>query len=310
MRYIGSVPTEQDSNRLRDHLYVLGVEAQVEPAGGEWEVWVRDEDKVELGRRELAQYRQSPSDPRYQSAQVEAEKRRRSLERERRQIQSLQRNGREAFVVGGPNRRRALCILLFILSSLVFLITERGSVASAVTRDLLFVEVKMPSGRNPADVWASIRGGEVWRMVTPAFLHFSWPHIIMNLLALNHFGGLIEDRRGTVRLAIMFLVFAIAGNVGQAMWDPASRFGGLSGALFGLFGYLWMMTHFRPDSGLVLRSELIIFTLVFFFLCIAASFDSMASSLGQWLPPVANAAHAGGLVAGVLWGLWESHRRG
>jgi GlpG protein len=309
MRFIGSVPTEQDSIRLRDHLFVIGVDVQVEPAGGEWEVWVRDEDKVELGRRELAQYRQAPFDPRYQAAQAEADQRRRSQERERRQIQSLQRDGREAFA-SGPRRRRAFCILVFVLSAAVFLLTERGSVTSAITRDLLFVEVKMPLARNPPDVWTSIRGGELWRLVTPAFLHFSWPHIIMNLLALSYFGGIIEDRRGTVRLAAMFVVFAIAGNIGQAVWEPASRFGGLSGALFGLFGYLWMMTHFRPESGLVIRPDTIMLTLIFFFACILSSLEAMAGTLGQWLPSVANAAHAGGLVAGVVWGLWEARRRG
>jgi GlpG protein len=308
MRYIGNVPTELDSVRLGDHLFLMGVDVQVEPAGGEWEVWVRDEDKVEVGRRELAQYRQAPADPRYHAAQVEAERKRRSLERERRQSQSLQRDGREAFG-GGVRRRRGLVLLVIILSSFVFLYTERGSIVSPVTRDLLFVEVKPSTTRNPADVWASIRSGEVWRLVTPAFLHFSWPHIIMNLLALSHFGGMIEDRRGTARLAAMFLLFAVVSNIGQAVWSPANPFGGLSGVLFGLFGYLWMMTHFRPDSGLAIRSETIMFTLIFFAVCIASSLEGLAPTLGQWLPPVANAAHTAGLVAGIAWGLWDARRR-
>lgn len=309
MRYIGNVPTELDSIRLGDHLFLMGVEIQVEPSGGEWEVWVRDEDKVELGRRELAQYRQTPADPRYQTAQVEAERRRRSLERERRQSQSLQRDGRDSFRSGSP-RRRPLVLLVIILSSLVFLLTERGNTSLPITRDLLFVESKPSVVREPVDIWSSIRGGEVWRLVTPAFLHFGWPHIIMNLLVLSHFGGIIEDRRGTVRLAILFLALAVISNIGQAMWSPGIRFGGLSGALFGLFGYLWMMTHFRPESGLVIRSETILFTLVYYTLCIASSLEATAGTLGQWMPPVANAAHTAGLVAGIVWGLWDAHRRG
>ncbi len=309
MRYIGNVPTEMDSIRLGDHLFLMGVDVQVEPAGGAWEVWVRDEDKVEMGRRELAQYCQTPADPRYQQAQVEAEKRRRSLERERRQSQSLQRDGREAFAAG-PSRRRPLVLLVVILSSLVFILTDRGSISSPITRDLLFVEPKPQAIRDTVEIWSSIRGGEVWRLVTPAFLHFGWPHILMNLLALSHFAGLIEDRRGTVRIALMVLLLAVVSNVGQAMWEPAARFGGLSGALFGLFGYLWMMTHFRPESGLTIRPETVIFTLVFYAVCIASRFDVMADTLGQWMPPVANAAHTAGLVAGVVWGLWDAHRRG
>ena len=70
-----------------------------------------------------------------------------------------------------------------------------------------------------------------------------------------------------------------------------------------------MMTHFRPESGLVIRPETIMFTLVFFAVCIASSLEGLAPTLGQWLPPVANAAHTAGLVAGIAWGLWDARRR-
>src|SRR6185437_5682340 len=99
--------------------------------------------------------------------------------------------------------------------------------------------------------------------------------------------------------------------LGHAIWDgyiphpvPSPNFGGMSGVVYGLFGYDWMKARFHPELGLSIDPTNIIIMMVWFFLCMTPLMDSILGS------GVANAAHAGGLIAGMLIGyvptLWHS----
>ena len=61
--------------------------------------------------------------------------------------------------------------------------------------------------------------GEVWRLVTPIFMHGNILHIFFNMWWLSAFGTMIEVRRGTLRLAGLVLIAAIISNIGQHFYD-------------------------------------------------------------------------------------------
>ena len=61
--------------------------------------------------------------------------------------------------------------------------------------------------------------GEVWRLVTPIFMHGSLLHIFFNMWWLGDLGTMIEVRRGTLRLAGLVLIAAVVSNVGQHFYD-------------------------------------------------------------------------------------------
>jgi GlpG protein len=134
--------------------------------------------------------------------------------------------------------------------------------------------------------------GQLWRLATPAFLHFSIPHILFNLLWLRMLGGAIESRRGLARYAGLVLLIAVVSNIGQYAATGSPLFGGMSGVVYGVFGYLWMKERFAPESGLSLPPNCVFWMLGWFVLC---WFDVMG--------PIANWAHTFGLVAGMLVGL-------
>jgi len=69
-------------------------------------------------------------------------------------------------------------------------------------------------------------------------------------------------------------------------------FGGMSGVLYGLFGYAWMKSRFEPGLGLWVDQGTVVILIAWFFLC-------MTGLVG----PIANAAHAGGLVSGLVIGV-------
>jgi GlpG protein len=99
-------------------------------------------------------------------------------------------------------------------------------------------------------------------------------------------------------------VIAGLSNLGQ-MYMSGPGFGGMSGVVYGLLGYIWIRGKFDPASGLYLHSSTVIMMLIWFFIC-------FAPNAIPGMPRIANTAHAVGLVSGMVWGYLSSlkYRRG
>jgi GlpG protein len=89
-------------------------------------------------------------------------------------------------------------------------------------------------------------------------------------------------------------LIAVTSNVAQYM-TGSLRFGGMSGVVYGLFGYIWMKSRYQPGSGFYMPPNTVILMLGWFVLCTTG-----------WIGPVANAAHGVGLVVGAIAGRWRS----
>lgn len=136
---------------------------------------------------------------------------------------------------------------------------------------------------------------EWWRLLGPAFIHFSALHIIFNLLWWGMLGARIERTLGVSMLLIVFLVSATISNAAQAIFsDPVQAnlylFGGLSGVVYAVMGFVWWLGWLRPSWGLSLPNSIVGFMLVWLVLGYA---DIL------WVN-MANAAHTAGLISGCL----------
>jgi membrane associated rhomboid family serine protease len=80
--------------------------------------------------------------------------------------------------------------------------------------------------------------GEWWRLVTAAFLHYGPVHLLLNMVALYWFGSLLEERIGSARYLLLYLVSGIAGSAGALLWSNGflTPTVGASGAIFGILG--------------------------------------------------------------------------
>ena len=116
------------------------------------------------------------------------------------------------------------------------------------------------------------------------------------MLWLRDLGSMIEGRQSSWRLAILVLVIAACSNLAQ-FWFGGPVFGGMSGVVYGLLGYIWMRGKFDPGSGLYLHPSTVGMMIIWFFACFTPI-----------VPHVANAAHAAGLVMGIAWGYLSSLR--
>ncbi len=297
MRQIGKLPKELAPELFHDHLLAMGVKSRIDLEPDGRPIWIYNEDHVETARRELALYLADPDNPRYQSAKTAAQAAR---QRDRALDKAYRKNARDvADLWTAPRlRQRPLTMALILISIMVFVL-EQSSKGRVVIDDLSITADRFDEqGEEFDDGLAGIRSGEFWRLVTPIFIHFGLMHLFFNMSAMSVLGTLIETRRGTGRLLVLVLITALVSNLGQYYYMERMQpgmyhlFGGMSGVLYGLFGYLWMKTLHEPEQGMILHPQSVMFGIVWLILCMTGAFGA-----------IANAAHVTGLAAGVVLGI-------
>ena len=147
----------------------------------------------------------------------------------------------------------------------------------------------------------SINAGEVWRLVTPIFLHFSIFHLIFNSLFLWVLGQKIEYRIGSLYFFMSVFFISIISNLSQYLLAESVLFGGLSGLVYGLLGFTWISCKFSREPIMLIPQGLFGFMLVWLFLGISGIVEFILDI------QVANTAHTTGLISGMILGLSLIH---
>jgi GlpG protein len=296
LRQIGTLPKGLDPKAFADHLLTLGMKTRIDERPEGWDVWIYHEDHLAQARDELQRYLSHPDDPRYRVATEAAQAIRRNEQQLEKKFRKNYREVTDLWAAPGF-RRRPLTSIMIALSVVVFLL-QNSPTGRSVQEQLLFTTFYADLRGEPHDNGLDpILRGEVWRLVTPIFMHVNLIHIFFNMWWLNALGTLIEVRRGTLRLAGLVLVAAVVSNLGEYFYDlrahghavPAE---GMSGVVYALFGYIWIKGLYEPEQGMIMHPNNVNIMILWLFLC-------MTGVIG----PVANAAHVMGLVVGVVFGV-------
>jgi len=293
MRLIGHLPTEDQARTFSDVLYVRGIQNQVEAeAGHGWAVWVGDDDELRQASEVLAAFRANPHDAKFKAdARQAARVRREQAEAEGAYAKKV-RDSRQIFHSLTGSGFGPLTVALICVSVGVFIFSKYGQQVGRVA--VLFLS-EYNTGL------PEVMSGQVWRLLTPIFIHFGVLHIFFNLLWLRDLGNMIEQRQGTLHLALLVAVIGILSNLAQygihlaPLFTGGPFFGGMSGVVYGLVGYIWMRGKYDPACGLALHPATVLMMVIWFFVCLAGLFGS-----------VANMAHFAGLVMGLAWGYLAS----
>ncbi len=144
-----------------------------------------------------------------------------------------------------------------------------------------------------SDLLSSLTGGQVWRLFTPAFMHFNLPHIIFNLLWVWVVGRRIESYLGWPVLLGLFLFSALVSNIAQ-FWVSGPMFGGMSGFVFALLGFAWFWDRLKPSRMIGMPPALMGFMIFWLVLGYTGALESL--DMGS----IANTAHLAGLIAGLV----------
>jgi rhomboid protease GluP len=137
-----------------------------------------------------------------------------------------------------------------------------------------------------------INQGEIWRFITPIFIHIGLLHLFFNSYALWIIGPQVEKLYGGARFLTIYVLTGVAGVAASYWYHPEGPSAGASGAIFGLFGTLFVFViKYRNSIPASFRTTLG-----------KGVFVTIGINLviGFMLPMVDTAAHLGGLVAGGL----------
>lgn len=276
MRVIGHLDSEAVAVRFGDFLYVNGIRNEVEhEREGAWAIWVYEEEEMERARQLLAYFLKEPGSTQFLEASERAREQREAEEDQGEAAARRYHTREEIFAAEQPYRAGRLTLGLIGVSVMV-------AVLSGMGENRAFLSGWFMS-------WPAVMNGEVWRLLTPIFIHFGPLHIIFNMLWLYDLGGIMETKLGTARFAIMVLVLGILSNLGQ-YFGTGANFGGMSGVVYGLLGYIWIRGKFDPGSGFFLHPTTVALMIIWFFLGV---FGMMS---------MANIAHGAGLGIGMAWG--------
>ncbi len=261
-------PAQLLANYLRTH----GIQAGVSPTDdSRYLVSLANGHQVDEAREIAEQFVRDPANPKYQQAAWQKGEKVK-LAKSPSQVRST---------VIANARRAPFTALVFVLCAVTYLLSVFGLAQP------IFHAVMM----QPLPVL--MENHEWWRILGPAFIHFSILHIVFNLLWWGMLGAQIERTLGLSMLLLVFAVSAIFSNVAQSFFtDPISGmllpFGGLSGVVYALMGFVWWLGWLRPGWGLSLSNSIVGFMLVWLVLGYA---DILWVSM-------ANAAHTVGLITG------------
>lgn len=286
MRCIGSLHDERQAKHLSDFFAVSGIEHRMDmESPGTWDVWIYAEDQLERARQIYQDYLKNPPVAFDPHVAHKAEALRQKVIDEYKKNQARHIDVRTQWQGRGFFREAPITFVLIAVSVLVALYSQLGSAPQKV----LHLFISEYRGGLP-----EISNGQIWRLITPVFLHFGFLHVFFNLMWLKDLGAVIEKVKGSAFYLFLFVVTAVFSNLGQYFYSGPS-FGGMSGVVYGFLGYVWMKGRFDPGSGLILMPGVVTMMMIWFVVCLTG-----------FLGPVANAAHGVGLLVGVIVGLVES----
>lgn len=289
MRLLAEFDDETTAQRLGDYFVTQSIDNEVESDDGVWNLWIKDDDQLDEANTVYHRFLRDPQADEFTNCQAEAKKRREKLRKEGERYHRRLRDGRLATAqtasAPGPVTWTivGLCVLVGAFT---------GFSDPFKTMEALFISATPPQ----VAFLPEVRQGEVWRLITPAILHGDILHLAFNMYWMLFFGAAVESKSGSRFLAGLCFLIALGSNFAQYILVN-HMFVGLSGVVYGLFGFVWVMSRRAPMTGYRLDQGTATILMIFFFI-------GFLGFLG-----VANYVHAGGLILGATTGFIESARK-
>lgn len=292
MRLIGHIQESSHAAAFGDYLFLQGVENDVEREDdGSYSIWAHDEECIEKAVKLLKEFEANPDGAQYQDLEDKARQRREKIEQEnagRPPVTFESRDVVQARRFGmGPitGSMIAFSCVVFVLSSFS---SDIESIMSLFIRE--FQVFSTEYRWNPGQGLSEVRSGQVWRLVTPIFIHFGVLHILFNMMWLRQLGSAMEHIDGKLFFSLFVIITAAASNYAQYLVKGSPVFGGMSGIVFALFGFVWMKSKYDFMSGYAIDPQTVGLMLIWFAICFTG------------FMPIANTVHSVGLGMGVACG--------
>lgn len=253
-----------------DHLNAKGIVARLERKSDGMALYLRDADALPQAQEELSRFLDNPNHERYLAASW--------VSGDTEDTLSLSHFYRDSSLGKAVRQTGKITAVVMLLCTILFVFTGQGY-NDLTLMPLLFFS----STVDMMDL------SQAWRWFSPSFLHYGVFHFLFNLGAWWIFGGMIERLQSGSRLFMVLLLSSFASNTIQFLFT-GNNFVGLSGVVYGIFGYLWLYIKLTPNAPFRIPPAMFIFILV-----------TLALGFLDFLP-VANHAHLSGLIMGAVLG--------
>ncbi|OUR73153.1 hypothetical protein A9Q77_05565 [Marinomonas sp. 42_23_T18] len=135
---------------------------------------------------------------------------------------------------------------------------------------------------------------QYWRLITPIFIHFSMIHIAFNLLWMWDIGRKVEKVIGSYFYLLLVLLTALLSNYLQYLSTESPLFGGMSGVVYAIIGFAWLVPKLIPHCPSLISKPIMIFLILW----LALGYSNVFEQIG--MGKMANTAHLIGLVCGLV----------
>lgn len=283
MRQIGEINGRGRADRFLNFLAAQGIPAEaLDEKDGRLSIWVINEDHLVEAEQHFVSFKVSPDAAVFNAPPQSKTKPKLKASAKRSRYIDVRSEifGRNALTFS------SVTVLLITASVLLTLLSSTPS--GAALKPLLYYSEFM--GNN----FGEIRDGQIWRLVTPIFLHAGFIHLLFNMLWVYQLGGAIEVNEGRFYLLGFTVVFAAIVNTAQYIVSGPA-FLGFSGVAYAYLGYVWMMSRYQPATRYSISRDTVVMMVVWIVVCYTGL-----------LGPVANTEHVAGFVSGTAFGFLRS----
>lgn len=179
-------------------------------------------------------------------------------------------------------KRRPVTMSILLITSLIFMSIQIFRFGTTTSSQTIFEFGGMYGNYLKYD------SSQIWRLVTPIFVHIGWQHFLFNTFAIYVVGQLAEQIWGSWRFLALYLLSGIMGNIFTLFLTPDVVAAGASTSIFGVFAAIAVAGYFGRNPYLKQMGQayqgIIIVNLLF----------------NLFMPNVGIVGHFGGIVGGLL----------
>lgn len=267
---IGCFSDKKNAKVFSNFLKSKEIENKVEQHQSQHEVWIINETYLEQAKLFFADFNANPNDV---SFHVKLER------KTTNDTAALHASYRKNFKRAHGNSISWALIVIVVLAYLFSLIDQNKIL-------LKYCLIALPSVP-VLQLWLY----QPWRLFSPVLLHFSIFQLLFNGYMLYYLGSFIEKKNSRIFYCLLLFFSIVLPNIVQMVFS-GFYFGGLSGVVYALFGFLWVTAKYNPWSGYYLRKDIIFWMLGWLVL----------SFIG-WLGHAMFAGSLAGLVVGGVFAL-------
>ncbi|MBP9709230.1 MAG: rhomboid family intramembrane serine protease, partial [Oligoflexales bacterium] len=271
MRNIGNIKQENNAEKFVNFLTKNAIEGEIRKTqNNEFAIFIYDDSQVDAALEHYYNFLKNPDDKLYTTNTPK--------------LFNSQKPKIDPWSLSKPRRRprvaRTSWTWVCIWISFFFLLVSWSGDLAKSLLPWFYISIYLPPF-----YFVEILDGQLWRLITPIFLHGDIIHFAFNMWWLYSLGKQVETVESNNWHIGLSILLALSANLGQyLLFGP--NFVGMSGVIYGMLAYIFIMSRYDSGSGYDLEQSTMVIMMLWLVACLIGIF-----------PNAANGSHVFGLIA-------------